>query len=245
MDDVMTESAAGETTKESKKTSWPKLLVVGCVVVGLLAASRFVDVPRMLVDALSWIEGLGLLGMAMFVVLYIVACVFVLPGSILTLGAGAIYGLGVGFTLVSVGSTLGASATFVIGRYMARDWVAGKVSSSRTFTLIDEAVAAQGWKIVFLTRLTPLIPFNIQNYGYGLTKVDLLPYVIASWIGMMPGTVLFTYVGTLGGDAAEGGSSAATWAMRGVALVATILVTVVITRIAKKALADAVDVRDV
>ena len=118
------------------------------------------------------------------------------------------------------------------------------MSSNKTFSLIDEAVAQQGWKIVLLTRLTPLIPFSIQNYGYGLTKLSLLPYVIASWIGMMPGTVLYTYVGTLGGEAAGGDQSVATWAMRGVALVATILVTVVITRIAKRALDEAVVAAD-
>ena len=224
-----------------KPSALPKLLAFGVVVVGLLVASRFVNITGTLKSALDWIEGLGLLGMAVFVVLYVVACVLVLPGSVLTLGAGAIYGLPVGFALVSVGSTLGATATFVIGRYLARDWVAAKVSGNKTFTLIDDAVAKQGWKIVFLTRLTPLIPFNIQNYGYGLTKVSLFPYVLASWIGMMPGTVLFTYVGTLGGQAAGDEQSAATWAMRAVALVATILVTVVITRIAKKALAEAVE----
>lgn len=241
----MAGNAVDQSSEESTKAVWPKVLLAGLVVVGLLAASRFVDIPGLLNGALEWIEGLGYTGMAVFVLLYIVACIFVLPGLILTLGAGAIYGLGVGFALVSVGSTLGASVTFMIGRYLARDWIAEKVSGNKTFSLMDDAVAQQGWKIVFLTRLTPLIPFNIQNYGYGLTKVSFLPYVIASWIGMMPGTVLFIYVGTLGGDAAGGGSSAATWAMRGVALAATILVTVVITRIAKKALADAVDVTSV
>lgn len=219
---------------------WLKIIIVGGVLGGVVVASRFVDFPAMLNSALNWIEGLGVVGMVVFVILYVVACVFVSPGSVLTLGAGAIYGLPIGFALVSIGSTLGAGATFVIGRYLARDWVAKKVSGNRTFSLMDDAVAQQGWKIVFLTRLTPLIPFNVQNYGYGLTRVSLLPYIAASWIGMMPGTVLFTYVGTLGGEAAEGDQSAATWAIRGVALVATILVTVVITRIAKKALADAV-----
>jgi uncharacterized membrane protein YdjX (TVP38/TMEM64 family) len=238
------EPAVNDQVTESGKSGQLKLVLIVGLILGLLVASRFVDIPGALKGALDWIEGLGVLGMVVFVVLYIVACIFVLPGPALTLGAGAIYGLPIGFALVSVGSTLGASCTFVIGRYFARDWVEAKVSSNKTFSLIDEAVAQQGWKIVFLTRLTPLIPFNIQNYGYGLTKVSLLPYAVASWIGMMPGTVLFTYVGTLGGEAAGGDSSVASWVMRGVALVATILVTVVITRIAKRALDEAVVTAD-
>lgn len=244
MDTLMNETQTEQSAEKSGRRPWLKFLIVAGVVGALGVGSRFVDLREILSSALNWIEGLGVSGMVVFVILYIVACIFVLPGSVLTLGAGAIYGLPVGFALVSVGSTLGAGATFLIGRYLARDWVAEKVSGNRTFSLIDDAVAQQGWKIVFLTRLTPLIPFNVQNYGYGLTKVSLLPYIAASWIGMMPGTVLFTYIGTLGGEATEGDQSAATWVIRGVALVATILVTVVITRIAKKALADAVAMDD-
>jgi uncharacterized membrane protein YdjX (TVP38/TMEM64 family) len=239
MENVMSESDESEISETPRK-SWGKIGAVLLVVVGLIAVSQVLDIRGLLTDALAWIEGLGVLGMAVFLVLYVVACVFVLPGSILTLGAGAIFGLPIGFALVSVSSTLGATATFIIGRYLARDAVAKKISTNKTFKSMDDAVAQQGWKIVFLTRLTPVIPFNIQNYGYGLTSVSLGAYVLASWIGMMPGTVLFTYIGTLTGEAAEGNQGAAAWAMRGVALLATIAVTVVITRIAKKAMADAV-----
>lgn len=192
-------------------------------------------------DALAWIEGLGAWGALVYIALYVIACIFLLPGSALTLGAGAVFGLPLGFALTSIGSTLGASASFVIGRYLARERIAKKIEGNSTFKAIDEAVAQQGWKIVFLTRLTPALPFNLQNYGYGLTKVPLFQYVPASWVGMMPGTVLYVYLGMLAGEAATGDASAAKWVMRIVALAATIMVTVMITRIAKRALNRAVE----
>ena len=241
---MTTDGTVMDTPAEEKKagSSKGKWIVIGCVVAALAILGYFVDIGAQLNAALSWIEGQGLVGMAVFVLLYIVACIFVLPGSVLTLGGGAVYGLPVGFALVSLGSTLGATATFIIARYLARDAVAKKVAGNPSFKAMDDAVAEQGWKIVFLTRLSPLFPFNLQNYGYGLTKVSLLQYVVASWIGMMPGTVLYVYVGTLGGNAAEGGQTTGQWVLNGIALVATIVVTVFITRIAKKALNNAVDV---
>ncbi len=233
-----------ETKTPPKRSPWMKLIFIATAVCAVIALAQVVDIPGMIAAVLAWVENLGAVGMAVFVGLYILACVLVLPGSAITLGGGAIYGLPLGFALVSLGSTLGATVTFIIARYLARDWVAGKVEGNATFKSMDEAVAQQGWKIVFLTRLTPLIPFNIQNYGYGLTKVSLPHYILASWIGMMPGTLLYVYIGTLGGEAAEGGQTAGQWAMNGIALVATIVVTVVITRMAKKALKDAVESND-
>jgi uncharacterized membrane protein YdjX (TVP38/TMEM64 family) len=187
--------------------------------------------------ALEAVEALGIWGPIVFIVLYIAATVLFVPGSALTLGAGAIFGLVRGSILVSVGSTLGATAAFLVGRYVARDWVARKIEKNPKFAAIDRAVAREGWKIVGLTRLSPAFPFSLLNYAYGLTKVRLRDYVLASWIGMMPGTVMYVYLGSLarlGIDAQEGGG--AQLALRMVGLVATIVVTVYITRIARKAL---------
>ena len=181
-------------------------------------------------------------GLIAFGGLYIVACVFMLPGAILTLGAGALFGLVKGTLLVSLSSTAGATAAFLVGRYLARAMVARRVAGRAGFQAIDEAVAAEGWKIVGLTRLSPVFPFNVLNYAFGLTRVSLREYVLASWIGMMPGTVMYVYIGSLarlGVDAAE--ASTAQTALRIVGLIATIVVTVFITRIAKKALAQKVD----
>lgn len=213
------------------------ILIGALVIVGSFLAF---DIKSIVGETLEWIKGLGPAGAMFYVLLYVLVCVFVLPGSILTLGAGAIYGLPLGFALTSVGSTLGAAAAFIIGRYFARDAVVKKIEGNATFEAIDEAVAQQGWRIVFLTRLTPALPFNLQNYGYGLTNIPFFHYVLASWLGMMPATVLYVYLGMLGGDVAKEETTAGEWALYTVGLIATIVVTVFITRIAQKALREAV-----
>jgi uncharacterized membrane protein YdjX (TVP38/TMEM64 family) len=161
------------------------------------------------------------------------------------LGAGFLFGLLWGTVTVSVGSVLGATAAFLVGRFLARDWVAKKVSGKAKFGAIDEAVGEQGFKIVLLTRLSPIFPFNFQNYAYGLTSVRLRDYVLASWIGMIPGTIMYVYFGTTIQkltQAAQGRAmSAAEWVFFGVGLVVAVGVTVFITRIARRALREATD----
>ena len=137
--------------------------------------------------SLDWVAGLGPTGVIAFVVIYILACVFMLPGSVLTLGAGAVFGVVKGSVIVSVAATLGATAAFLVGRYFARDRVAKMIEGNARFRAIDEAVGREGWKIVGLTRLSPVFPFNLLNYAYGITKVSLRDYFLASWIGMLPG----------------------------------------------------------
>jgi len=164
---------------------------------------------------------------------------------VLTLGAGFVYGLFKGFIIVSIGSTLGAAAAFLVGRYFAREQVARKVEGSERFRAIDEAVGEAGWRIVGLTRLSPVFPFNLLNYAYGLTSVSFKDYFLASWIGMMPGTVMYVYFGTVAGSLATLGSGSqesnkGQLALKIVGLLATVAVTVYITRIAKKALAGKV-----
>jgi uncharacterized membrane protein YdjX (TVP38/TMEM64 family) len=214
------------------------LLVVGL----LLAAARLFDVQTLLRQALQWIADLGPTGPILFVALYIAACVLLLPGSVLTLGAGVVFGLVQGFIAVSVGATLGATCAFLVGRYLARDWVAAKIAGNEKFRAVDDAVAREGWKIVFLTRLSPVFPFNILNYAFGLTKVGLKDFFLASWIGMIPGTIMYVYIGSLAGDLAGLGAggrerTAGEWALYGVGFLATVAVTVVVTRLARKALA--------
>lgn len=195
----------------------------------------------LLEQALQWVENLGTLGPVVFILIYILACILFIPGSALTLGAGLLFGVIKGSILVSIASTLGATAAFLVGRYIARDWVAKKIEGNEKFKAIDEAVAEEGWKIVGLTRLSPAFPFSLLNYAYGLTKVSLPQYVIASWIGMMPGTVLYVYLGSLGRLGVESDSaSTAQTAMKLVGLVATLVVTIYVTKIAKRALKEKV-----
>lgn len=172
-----------------------------------------------------------------FVALYVLATVAFLPGSVLTLGAGAAFGLGKGFVLVSVGSTLGATAAMLAGRHLLRERVARRLEPYPAFAAVRAAVAAEGWKVVFLTRLSPVLPFNLLNYAYGLTEVGVLEYALASWVGMMPGTLLFVWLGTAAGELARGeGRAPAEWAYLAAGVAATGLVVWLVGRRAKAAL---------
>src|SRR5262249_61840093 len=123
------------------------------------------------------------------------ATVFAVPGSLITLGAGAAFGLIRGTLAVSAGSTLGAAAAFLLGRTLARGWVEHKVANKPRFRALDQAIGAEGFKIVLLLRLSPVFPFNVLNYALGLTRVSFRSYLVASWIGMLPGTVMYVYLG--------------------------------------------------
>ena len=194
---------------------------------------------ELLSAALAWTAAAGLAGQAAFVGLYVLACVAFLPGSVLTLGAGAVFGLWKGFVLVSVGSTVGAWASFLMGRYLLRDWVSRRLEKVPVFSAVAGAVGQEGWKVVLLTRLSPVLPFNLLNYGYGLTTVGLGEYTLASWIGMMPGTFLYVYLGAAAGEAARGGSRTRTpaeWALYGAGLAATVFAAWLVGRSAKRAL---------
>ncbi len=196
--------------------------------------------------ALERIASLGTWGPVLFVVIYVLACVLFLPGWLLTLGAGAIFGLVRGSIIVSIAATLGAATAFLVGRYLARDLIAQKLDRYPRFKAIDEAVAREGWKIVGLTRLSPAFPFNLLNYAFGLTQVSFWEYVLASWIGMLPGALLYVYVGSLAGDLTKLGPTERTrtpveWALYAVGFVATVFVTVLVTRLAKRALGRRID----
>lgn len=225
----------------AKKSSSVRLIILIVVIAALIGVAWYFDAQTYLRSVLEWIRDRGIVGVVVFAAVYIVATVFFIPGSILTLGAGFVYGVVYGTIYVSIASTLGATAAFLVGRYFARDWVATKVSGNEKFAAIDEAVGDEGWKIVGLTRLSPIFPFNLLNYAYGLTKVSLRDFFLASWIGMLPGTVMYVYIGTLAGQLAEVGAGERTrtvleWTMFGVGLAATVLVTLFVTRVARRAL---------
>lgn len=217
----------------------PVLFILAAV--ALAAAFKYFNIQLLLRDALDWIAGMGPFAPFIFIMIYILACVFFVPGSVLTLGAGLLFGVLKGSVLVSIGATLGATAAFLTGRYLARGWVAQKTEGNLKFKAIEQAVAREGWKIVGLTRLSPVFPFNLLNYAFGLTPVSLKDYFFASWIGMMPGTVMYVYIGSLAGDLAGLGSQGRTrttaeWALYAVGLAATVGVTVYVTRLARAAL---------
>lgn len=223
------------------RTSLIKAVVAIVLIAGLITVGVVFDVATYLQQAMRWIDGLGFTGMFVFIALYAACTVLLIPGTIPTLAAGAIFGLGQGVVFVSLGSTIGATLAFFVGRYLLRDAVAGAVGKNPKFAAIDEAIGREGWKIVGLLRLSPVVPFSMSNYFYGITAVKPLGYVLASWIGMLPGTVMYVYIGTVLGIAAAGGGQGMTtgqWVLTIVGLVATAVVTVFITRIAKKAIAE-------
>jgi uncharacterized membrane protein YdjX (TVP38/TMEM64 family) len=192
---------------------------------------------------LRWTSQLGMWGPIVLGLIYIAATVAMLPGLILTMGAGAVFGLGVGVVTVSISSTLGATAAFVIGRTVARGWVADKLAARPAFKAIDDAVGQQGLRVVLLTRLSPVFPFNLLNYAFGLTGVPLGKYVLGSWAGMIPGTIMYVYIGSVIGDLSRVAAgleqrekTTAEWVLYGVGLAATVAVTVLITRTARRAL---------
>ena len=220
---------------------WKWLLYVAAAI-ALIAAAKFFHVQDRLKQALDEVGQLGPWGAVIFIAIYVVATVLFVPGSVLTLGAGTLFGVEWGSIYVSVGSTLGATCAFLLGRYFARDAIARKIEGNARFAAIDRAVAHEGWKIVLLTRLSPIFSFTLLNYAFGLTRVKLGHYVLASWIGMMPGTVMYVYVGSLA-KAATGERTRTTgeWMLYGVGLIATIVVTLFVTRIARQALAKKIE----
>jgi len=221
-------------------------LIKGLTVLGIIAAlgvvTQFFDTQAFLRQALAWIAGLGFWGPIIFIGVYILATVLFVPGSILTLGAGVVFGGVGGAIAVLIGATLGATAAFLVGRYLARNWVQERIEDHPKFKAIDQAVAAQGFKIVLLTRLSPVLPFNLLNYAFGITQVSLKDYLLGC-LGMIPGTILYVYLGSLAGNLAMVGTDSPpthaglVWTLRLLGLIATISVTVYVTRIARRALA--------
>lgn len=218
------------------------------VAVGVALLVALVLVGRQLGGLLpqfaEWIDGLGFWGPAAFIAGYIVISIAFIPGSVMTLAAGAVFGLLEATTYVLVGATLGSAAAFLISRYLARGLVATWVGGNPGFAAIDRAVGAQGFKMVLLMRLSPVFPYNLLNYSLGLTTVRFTDFVLAS-IGMLPGTVLYAYYGVLAGDVARlaGGAAInrgpAYYSVLVLGLLATIAVTTVVTRAARTALREA------
>jgi uncharacterized membrane protein YdjX (TVP38/TMEM64 family) len=215
------------------------------VIAALVAAFILLPVNAWLLGLIERIRDMGLAGAAVFVIAYVAATVLLLPGSILTLGAGFAYGPVYGTLLVMLASNVGAVAAFLLGRTVLRERVARRISGDARFSAVDTAVGAQGFRVVLLLRLSPLFPFNILNYALGLTRVRLRDYVLASVVGMFPGTLLYVYLGSLvtsvtqltSGHRPDSGPWGRVLFWGG--LVATVAVTVLITRIARRALDSA------
>ena len=231
--------------KKAGKNASEQLVAFLVILIGLLLAAQFLPVQQWLRSFNDWVGQMGVTGIFIFIGVYVVATVLLLPSAILTIGAGLAFGLWKGFLAVSAAATLGASLAFLVARFVARDKIEAMARRNTKFQRIDNTIGKQGAKLVFLLRLSPVIPFNLSNYFYGLTAVKFWPYVLASWIGMMPGTFLYVYIGAAGKAAVSAAADGEEmkhgwqyWTFTGVGLAATIVVTVWVTKIARDALRD-------
>jgi uncharacterized membrane protein YdjX (TVP38/TMEM64 family) len=215
-----------------------KWIAVGGGVVAVAVGWFFLPVGAWTTSLQTWLRGLGIWGGVVFAGVYILGTVLLVPGAPLSLAAGLAFGIGWGLLLVLVSATLGATLAFLVARYLVHDRVADMANRSPTFTAVTGAVSAEGWKVVALLRLSPLIPFNLQNYFYGVTDITLWHYVPATLVGILPGALLYVYLGAagkavLGHRGGSSGGGTLHWSLFAAGLVATIIVIVLVTRKAK------------
>lgn len=211
------------------------------IVISLVLMLRRLPIAPALEVLQVWAAGLGMWGPFVFGVLYVVVSLLLLPAWAMTLASGALFGLAIGTLVVSLASTTAAGLACLIARYFARERIVRRIRHYPRFEAVDRAVAKGGWKIVALLRLSPAVPFTLQNYLYGLTGIRFWPYLLTSWLAMLPGTFLYIYLGHVGRAAIEAASgersrTPAEWAMLVVGSMATVAATVYITRLARQAL---------
>lgn len=228
------ESGHDALPEASKK--WGAALALGALV--LFAAWFLLPVEEWLRTAQAWFVSQGALGAVLFVLLYTVAVILLMPGSALSISAGLIYGFW-GLPLAVAGATIGASIAFLLARHMAREQVASWLEDRPRVNAVVEAVNDGGWKIVGLVRLSPVIPFNLQNYFFGLTGIPFWHYAAATCIGIIPGTAVNIYLGAIGSMALdESSQSQVRWGFFVLGLIVTLVVTWFVTRKAREKLAQ-------
>lgn len=214
---------------------WPRrilrivLLVV--VLAAFVLAVRWVKQSGLMDRAFDWIRGLGPWGPAAFIAIYTVAVVLFVPASVFTLGAGFVFGMTWGSVYVLIAANIAGNIAFLIGRHLARDWIAHKLEAQPKFKAIDEATAREGWKIVALIRLAPVFPFSLMSYAFGLTRIPFWSYAAAN-LAMIPGTLMYVYFGHIGRAVTDKKPIGVTIAI----CVATLIAVLYVTRFAKRAL---------
>lgn len=187
---------------KSNKSTWIRIALFLVLAAGITLAVVYRD--QFNAEMLeNWVKGAGAAGPVIYILIYTVGTLFFLPGSVLTLTGGALFGPVLGTFVNLTGATLGALGSFLIARYLAHDWVANK-TGGRIKTLMD-GVENEGWRFVAFVRLVPLFPFNLLNYALGLTRIKLMHYLIATYVFMLPGAIAYTYLGYVGREAIGGG----------------------------------------
>jgi uncharacterized membrane protein YdjX (TVP38/TMEM64 family) len=214
-------------------------------IVALVVLTRTLPVASWLDVFANWVERQGIWAPLIFGAVYATATVLFVPGSVLTLAAGAVFGIVRGTLVVWFAATLGAALSFLISRYAFREWITRRLATHPRFAAVDRAIGRDGARIVLLLRLSPVIPFNVLNYLLGATSVRFWPATLASWIGMLPGALLYIYLGSAGRaglDLASARAGELDWlglSFYGVGLVALIVGVVIIRRVVRRAIREA------
>jgi uncharacterized membrane protein YdjX (TVP38/TMEM64 family) len=219
-----------------------KKLIVIFIIVDIAAALFFLPFRDWFAQFEQYVKSLGNLGPIAMVFIYVVTTILFIPGSALTIGSGTLFGLKTGFIVVLIGANLGALCAFLLARTLLREKVAKWAESNPKFRSLDRAVGKQGFKMVFLARLSPVFPFNLLNYLLGLTAIPTRDYILANLFGMLPGIFLYVYIGAAARDAIAGTDPSTGMyqqALKYVGLLATIAVVIIVTRVARKAMREA------
>ncbi len=224
------------SAKSNSAPSIRRWIVAAAILIGLIIGWFVLPLKEWSDSFQGWIRDMGSLGILVFGVVYIVATVLLVPVSVLTVVAGLAFGVVIGFPLVVVSATIGATLAFLVARYFVHDRVESLVAGRPKFKAVNAAVSEGGWRVVGLLRLSPVLPFNLQNYLYGITNVTLGQYVAATFFGIMPGTLLYVYLGAAGKAASGNGADPLQWTFFAVGLIATVAVTIFVTRKAREKL---------
>ena len=226
--------------REASKRSPALTVAVAAIAIALLVVLfRTLPIADWLGRFQSWVHDLGFAGYVLYALVYAACCVLFVPASILTLGAGALYGLGVGVGVVLVGATLGATLSFLLARTLLRRRIESMTQGNALFRALDRAIGKEGAKIVFLVRLAPIFPFTYINYAFGLTGIPTASYVVASFFGMIPGTFAYVYLGSAAAGAASGDADATRKVIQIAGAVFALVVTIFVARLATRAIREA------
>ena len=233
----MTASAEGTSDANAgRSVPWKAIILVALLAAALFALYRLLPIADWIAAFQSWVEGYGWWGVVAFVLVYAGTVFLLVPGSFLTLAAGVVWGLWA-FPIVVVAATLGSALSFLAARHVFFERVQGKVGEYPRFAAVNAAIGEEGWRVVGLLRLSPALPFSLQNWFLGVTPVGFWPSQIATFLGIMPGTLLYVWIGSLGNAAGEGASTAK-FAGFAVGIAATVAVMWIVTRKAKAKMAE-------
>ena len=217
---------------QKENSPWP-WLIGAAVLIFLVVAWFFLPLESWVETVADWIKDQGVWGVLLFIAAYVLGALMLVPGAAFSFMAGVVFGLGWGYPLALASATLAALAAFLVARYLVRGDVARMIETHPNFKAVDKAIGEEGWKVVVLFRLSPLVPFVLQNYFFGMTEVRLAHFLAGTMMGILPGTLWNVYLGALGKSALEGDATPLQWGLFAVGLIATIAVTIFIARAAQ------------